>query len=68
VKYIFIWVSERVSNKFVVYTINHEVCHAVFHILRDLQIPINSETEEIYCYLNQYINERVYKKLNIKFN
>lgn len=41
----------------------HEITHVTHYILRDRRIPLNEDTEEIYCYLTEYITEQALIKL-----
>ena len=41
----------------------HEVTHVTHYLLRDRNIPLNEDTEEIYTYLVEYITEQALLKL-----
>ncbi len=41
----------------------HEITHASHYLLRDRRVPLNEDTEEIYCYLTEYMTEQALIKL-----
>lgn len=40
----------------------HEMAHATFYIMRDVEIGVNSESEEAFAYLQGYLLEEALKK------
>ena len=41
----------------------HEITHVVQYLLRDLRVPLNEGTEEVYAYLTEYITNQALLKL-----
>lgn len=49
-------------------TLNHEILHAVFFILKKVGVVYSSESEESYTYLYGYLTEKIYRLLPISFS
>ena len=41
----------------------HEITHVVQYLLRDIRVPLNEGTEEVYAYLTEYITNQALLKL-----
>jgi hypothetical protein len=41
----------------------HEITHVTHYLLRDRRIPLTVHTEELYCYLTEYLTEQALIKL-----
>ena len=57
-----IWTSNRNS-----WIIAHEVTHATCWILDNKGIPLTFETEEVYCYMNQFLFREIWEYLQRRF-
>lgn len=55
--YIF-WVKEYNGSPLDIATVTHEAAHCTFQILRRAGINTNEETEELFCYLQDWIVRR----------
>lgn len=49
-------------------TLNHEILHAVFFILKKVGVVYSSESEESYTYLYGYLTEKIYRLMPISFS
>lgn len=38
----------------------HEIGHSIFHIFKQVEIPITDDTEELFCYMLEYLFEQFY--------
>lgn len=38
----------------------HEIGHSIFHIFKQVEIPITDDTEELFCYMLEYLFEEFY--------
>lgn len=41
----------------------HEICHAVHYVLETRGIQLSEKTDEIYCYLSQFLFSNIYKNI-----
>lgn len=44
-------VRHELDDSFHIGTLVHEMCHATFHVMRFLDIPIKQSTDEVFCYI-----------------
>lgn len=49
-------------------TLNHEILHAVFFILKKVGVVYSIESEESYTYLYGYLTEKIYRLMPISFS
>lgn len=49
-------------------TLNHEILHVVFFILKKIGIRYTPESEESYTYLYAFLTEKIYRLLPISFS
>lgn len=49
-------------------TLNHEILHVVFFILKKIGIKYTPKSEESYTYLYGFLTEKIYKLLPISFS
>lgn len=47
-----IWIIEQKNS-----TIVHELFHSTYHILKNREIPLSEDTEEVYAYLLEYLTK-----------
>lgn len=50
-----LWIKEYKGTPLDVATLTHEAAHCTFHIMRRAGINANEETEELFCYLQDFI-------------
>lgn len=48
-------VRHGIDNSFDIGTLVHEMAHATFHVMRFMNIPINEDTEEVFCYTQTHL-------------
>ena len=41
----------------------HEIGHSIFHIFKQVEIPITDDTEELFCYMLEYLFDEFYSWL-----
>lgn len=46
--------------------LTHELLHAVLHLMRARDIPVNEDTEEVLTYMVQHLYNRVVGKISKK--
>lgn len=51
-----------VLNPFYLGVLQHETYHAIHDIMRQVGIPFNEDTEEVFAYLTQNITTQVFSK------
>lgn len=48
-------VRHEIDNSFDIGTLVHEMAHATFHMMRFMNIPVNEDTEEVFCYTQTHL-------------
>ena len=56
--YNYIWISKGKEKEAILI---HELLHFVYWSLREVQIPINKQNEDVACYYMEYLYEEVMK-------
>ena len=57
--YHMIWINSRFDLPYTIGALTHEISHAVFNILELKGLKLSDSSEETYCYLVQWIVEKV---------
>lgn len=43
--------------------LQHEIFHAVYFVLHDIDVTLSVESNEVFAYLTQYLTEEIYEKI-----
>lgn len=52
-----------ILNSYTVNTITHEVLHITHNIMDRIGLKLNFKSDEAFCYLNGYINQKIFEQL-----